>query len=175
MREPHVSLVFSKLQPAYTAMGMRTKDNLLPINQPSPPTHLQRSCRHFEWRSEQSIKETDKKAQQAHLRAMYALKWLLLHQIFQIHFSTISSDIHPLLQACNYQSNAVLRVYNYLLSSRGSEEGTEQAHLPIVRLRLLRSQLVVMGPIVKALQEQHPGLSFGSFHGGARREVRQTL
>lgn len=75
------------------------------------------------------------------------------------------------LQACNLQSNAVLRVYNTLLTMRGGEEGSEQAHLPVVRLRLLRSQLTVLAPVVDVMMEQQLGTSFGSLYGGARREV----
>ena len=66
---------------------------------------------------------------------------------------------------------AVSRVYNTLMASRGVDEN-EQVHLPVVRLRLLRSQLTVLGPFIGVMLEQHLGSAFGALHGGARREVR---
>ena len=77
------------------------------------------------------------------------------------------------MQACNLQSMAVSRVYNTLLASRGVDEN-EQVHLPIVRLRLLRSQLTVLGPFISVHLEQNLGSAFGALHSGARREVSVT-
>ena len=65
---------------------------------------------------------------------------------------------------------AVSRVYNTLLASRGVDEN-EQVHLPLVRLRLLRSQLTVLGPFIGVMLQQHLGAAFSALHSGARREV----
>lgn len=62
-------------------------------------------------------------------------------------------------------------MYNSLLTMRGGEEGSEQVHLPVVRLRLLRSQLTVMAPNIQAMIGQQFSAPFGSLHGVAKREV----
>jgi len=64
----------------------------------------------------------------------------------------------------------VLRVYDTLLSQRGGDEIAEQAHLPIVRLALLRSQLTLMIPQVQQLVDK-PGAKFVGQTPGFRREV----
>ena len=75
------------------------------------------------------------------------------------------------IQACNLREDEVLRVYNALLSQRGGEEASEQLHMPIVRLRLLRSQLVLLRPLVDRTRERQPGLALGPLQGQHRREV----
>ena len=65
---------------------------------------------------------------------------------------------------------AVLRVYDTLLSQRGGDEIAEQAHLPIVRLALLRSQLNLMTPLARQLLDR-PGIGVVGQSAGFRREV----
>ena len=43
--------------------------------------------------------------------------------------------------------------------------------MPIVRLRLLRSQLVLLRPLVDKTRERQPGLALGPLQGQHRREV----
>ena len=69
----------------------------------------------------------------------------------------------------------MLRVYESLLGQRGMEDAGEQLHLPVVRLRLLRSLLTVLSPLVHRMQDRQPGLlPYATFQGGARREVRHN-
>ena len=65
---------------------------------------------------------------------------------------------------------AVMRVYDTLLSQRGGDEIAEQAHLPIVRLALLRSQLNLMTPLARQLLDR-PGLGVVGQSASFRREV----
>ena len=76
----------------------------------------------------------------------------------------------PCLQACRGNALAVLRVYDTLLSQRGGDEVAEQAHLPIVRLALLRSQLNLMTPLARQLLDR-PGIRVVGQSAGFRREV----
>ena len=75
------------------------------------------------------------------------------------------------MQACRGNTMAVLRVYDMLLSQRGGDEIAEQAHLPIVRLALLRSQLNLMTPLARQLLDR-PGLGIVGQSAGFRREVK---
>lgn len=79
-----------------------------------------------------------------------------------------------MLKACKGQSNSVLRVYDSLLSQRGGDDIAEQAHLPIVRLRLLRSQLTLLTPMVQQLQDQ-PGAGFMGLAPNLRREAGSII
>ncbi|KAK9806121.1 hypothetical protein WJX72_002210 [[Myrmecia] bisecta] len=73
-----------------------------------------------------------------------------------------------LLKACGDAEDAVLRIYDALLSVRGSEEHGEELHAPLLRLRLLRSALFLLHQAANRQRQRQPGYAY---RAGARREV----
>lgn len=64
-----------------------------------------------------------------------------------------------------------MRVYDELLRQAGGEGEGDKLHLPLVRLRLLRSQLEVLQAATQRVRESLPGVTFGPLQGAPRREV----
>ncbi|KAL4425159.1 hypothetical protein ABPG77_008264 [Micractinium sp. CCAP 211/92] len=69
--------------------------------------------------------------------------------------------------ACQGSYEAVVRVYEALLSVRGGDEAGDALHAPALRLRLLRSLAAAITAAKDKLLDRAPG-AFGGYRGGRR-------
>ncbi|PSC67210.1 nuclear pore complex NUP155 [Micractinium conductrix] len=77
--------------------------------------------------------------------------------------------LQAMVVACKGSYDAVVRVYEALLSVRGGDEAGDALHAPSLRLRLLRSLAAVIAAAKDKLLDRPPG-AFGG-HRGGRREA----
>ncbi|KAI3427442.1 hypothetical protein D9Q98_010357 [Chlorella vulgaris] len=76
--------------------------------------------------------------------------------------------LRAMVSACNGSFDAVVRVYEALLSTRGSDEGGDALHAPLLRLRLLRSLAALITAAKDKLLDRAPGAALGGYRGGRR-------
>ncbi|PRW05942.1 nuclear pore complex Nup155 isoform B [Chlorella sorokiniana] len=75
--------------------------------------------------------------------------------------------LQAMVTACRGSHDAVVLVYEALLSIRGGDEAGDALHAPALRLRLLRSLAAVIAAAKDKLQDRAPG-AFGGYRGGRR-------
>ncbi|KAL4426022.1 hypothetical protein ABPG75_010038 [Micractinium tetrahymenae] len=75
--------------------------------------------------------------------------------------------LQAMAAACKGSYDAVVRVYEALLSVRGGDEAGDALHAPALRLRLLRSLATAIAAAKDKLLDRAPG-AFGGYRGGRR-------
>ncbi|EFN51092.1 hypothetical protein CHLNCDRAFT_141404 [Chlorella variabilis] len=76
--------------------------------------------------------------------------------------------LRAMVGACKGSYDAVVRVYESLLSVRGGDDAGDALHAPSLRLRLLRSLAALIAAAKDKLLDRAPGAAFGGYRGGRR-------